>query len=61
MKHTQEEDERTKFRLFKLMIRLDSIAKKLMDNSEHEMDIDEHIKFIEMNEKGFCNELERKL
>ncbi len=55
-KYSKSEDERTKFRLFKLMIRIESIAKKLMDNSAQGMDIKEYNAFVEMHEKGFRKE-----
>ncbi len=60
IKHTKSEDKLTKFRLFKLMIRIESIAKKLMDKSANEMDIKEYNKFVEMHEKGFCKEFDIK-
>ena len=46
----------TKFRLFKLQIRLDNIARKLMDDNAVKMDINEHNAFVHMHEKGFCSE-----
>jgi len=60
IEHTKSEDKLTKFRLFKLMIRIESIAKKLMDKSAHDMDIKEYSSFVEMHEKGFCEEFEMK-
>ncbi len=58
--YSKSEDERTKFRLFKLMIRIESIAKKLMDKSANEMDIKKYNEFVEIHEEGFCKEFDIK-
>ena len=60
IKAYKEENKMTKFRLFKLQIRIDSIAKKLMDKNAHKMDIDKHNSLIKIHENKFCKKFEIK-
>ena len=50
-------DKKLKYLLFKSIIRLDSIAQKMMDKDQFNRDINDHKILVKNHEKDFCEKV----
>jgi predicted DNA-binding protein len=57
IKSDNDTNKKLKYLLFKSIVRLDSIAQKLMDDKQHNRDINDHNNLIQGHEKEFCEQI----